>query len=111
MSNDVLKIAVAKDFSDSTGGRVPMEGPNSGEEFRDNLLIPALNNHSGKIFIDLDGTDGYGSSFLEESFGGLIRKGFKADDLLNRFIFKSEEDDSYIDEVIRYIKEAQDLLN
>lgn len=110
MNNDVLNIVIARDFAKSTGGRVPMEGPNSGQEFRDNLLIPALREHPGKIFIDLDGTDGYGSSFLEESFGGLIRKGFDAEDILQRIKFKSDEDDSYVVEIIQYINEAQQRL-
>lgn len=110
MSHDIFKIIVAKDFTDSPGGRVPIEGPHSGEEFRDNILIPALHKHSGIIFIDLDNTDGFGSSFLEEAFGGLIRKGFKADEVLARLKFKSEDDDSLIDELIGYIHDANNRL-
>lgn len=50
-------------------------GKNSGEEFRDDIMIPFLNNHPGeKVEIDLGGMVGYPPSFLEEAFGGAIRK-------------------------------------
>ena len=67
------KIRVSSDFSDTPGGRFKVDGPYSGEEFREKLLIPALENHS-KVIIDFDGGEGYGSSFLEESFGGAVAK-------------------------------------
>lgn len=68
------KISVANDFSDTPAGRFKSDGPCSGEEFRDEFIIPALKNYD-KVIIDLDGTLGYGSSFLEESFGGILRIG------------------------------------
>lgn len=111
MKNQEIKISVAKDFSDSPGGRIPKEGPNSGQEFRTDFLIPALTQSDAEIFIDLDGTDGYGSSFLEESFGGLIRLGFDGNLILSRLNFKSEDDESVIEEIKQYIKEAMSRLN
>jgi hypothetical protein len=53
------------------------EGQYSGEEFRNSVLQPKFEyakNEGIKIKIDLDGTFGYGTSFLEEVFGGLARK-------------------------------------
>jgi hypothetical protein len=48
-------------------------------------LAPALRAAEAKsetIIIELDGTAGYGASFLEEVFGGLVRKGaFRRDQL------------------------------
>lgn len=102
-----IKISVLKDFSESPGGRIPEEGPYSGQEFREKILLPALNSSAKKIFIDLDGTDGYGSSFLEEAFGGLVRAGYSPEDLIGRIEFKSEDDDSVSDEIILYIKQAK----
>lgn len=99
-------ISIAKDFARSTGGRVPEEGPNSGQEFRDNILVPALKKFAGEIVVDLDGTDGYGSSFLEEAFGGLVRLGFNAKELQDRFIFISNDDPTYEEEIRQYINEA-----
>lgn len=95
-----------RDFSKSTGGRVPEEGPYSGQEFRDLYLVPALGKGSNKIVIDLDGTDGYGSSFLEEAFGGLVRLGFDAAMLQETFQFISNDDPTYEEEIRLYINEA-----
>ena len=68
-------ISVASDFSPSPAGRYLNDGPYPGEAFRDRLLVPALKSNE-RVVVNLDGTDGYGSSFLEEAFGGLVRTGF-----------------------------------
>lgn len=67
-------INIAKDFSPSPAGRFPNDGPYNGERFRDEFLAPALRG-SGDVTVILDGVSGFGSSFLEEAFGGLIRTG------------------------------------
>lgn len=64
-------IDIAKDFSDIPGGRFPRDGEFNGETFRDKWLAPALKN--GEVIVILDHTEGFGSSFLEEAFGGLVR--------------------------------------
>jgi hypothetical protein len=69
------KILVA-DHAPSPGGRYITDGPFSGEWFREKVLGPALGaaiQTGEKLIVELDGTSGYGSSFLEEAFGGLIR--------------------------------------
>ena len=70
-------INVAKDFTETPGARYKTQGAFSGEEFRDNILYPKFIesiNNGEKLIVDLDGGYGYGSSFLEEAFGGLVRK-------------------------------------
>jgi hypothetical protein len=65
------------DFTKSPGGRYVADGPYSGEWFRNEVLVPALRDASDRhevTVVELDGTSGYGSSFLEEAFGGLVRK-------------------------------------
>ena len=58
--------------------------------------------------IDLDGTFGYGTSFLEEAFGGLIRiDGFRLADLNRILFFKSDEEPELITEVQSYMEEAE----
>jgi hypothetical protein len=60
----------------SPGGRYISDGPFSGEWFRNEILGPAVATaleSEDKVKVELDGTAGYGSSFLEEAFGGLIR--------------------------------------
>lgn len=78
------QIAVARDFTRYPGPRYRSTGPFSGEEFRDRILTPALRTaiaNGGSVVVVLDNVAGYGSSFLEESFGGLIRVGFNKSDL------------------------------
>jgi hypothetical protein len=65
-------LSIARQFSMYPGARFKRISEYSGEEFRDNYLIPALN-QDAKVTVDLDGVVGYGSSFLEEVFGGLVR--------------------------------------
>lgn len=66
-------IDIAREFSQFPGGRYRDKGKFSGEEFREEVLWPALQN-GGKVVIVLDGTAGYSASFLEEAFGGLVRQ-------------------------------------
>jgi hypothetical protein len=64
------------DYAPSPGGRYASDGDFSGEWFRDEILVPALTSaieRSDVLTVELAGTSGYGSSFLEEAFGGLIR--------------------------------------
>ena len=104
--NPTFKISVAKDFSPYPAGRYIADSNLSGQVFRENLLAPTLKN-DGNVLVDLDGTEGYGSSFLEEAFGGLIREeGFDLPDLMQRLTFKSNEDPSLIEEIIGYLKDA-----
>ena len=57
------------------------------------------------ICVELDDAMGYGSSFLEEAFGGLVREGFDAEMLLERLEFLTD-DLSLKDEIENYIREA-----
>ena len=68
MSDEKI-INIARDFSKTPAGRYLTDGPFSGEHFRESVLLPALQTHE-LLKVDLDGTLGYGSSFLEEAFGG-----------------------------------------
>lgn len=76
----MITIEIAKQFSRYPAGRYIKDGPYSGELFRKKFLEPNLPIHE-KIIIELDGARGYGSSFLEEAFGGLVRKGFPKEEL------------------------------
>ena len=60
-----------------------------------------------KLKIDLDGGYGYGSSFLEEAFGGLIRdldEDYKQ--ALEIIQIKSNDEPSLIEDITKYIKDA-----
>ena len=105
-----MKINIAVDFSRIPGARYPEEGDFSGQEFRQTILLPKLQEaikKQEKLTVNLDGTAGLGTSFLEESFGGLIRVDkFDVDSLENTLNFISEEDPDYITEIWSYINEA-----
>ncbi len=99
-----------KDFSITPGSRELDEGKkaHSGEEFRQKYLEPAFNTilqKKGKLIVNMDGTIGYGTSWLEEVFGGLSRI-YGKEDVLSKLEFVSEEEPYLIEDIIDYIKNA-----
>ncbi|MER8723540.1 MULTISPECIES: STAS-like domain-containing protein [unclassified Mesorhizobium] len=101
-------IRVAEDFSATPGGRYLTDGPFSGEDFRERLLIPALSKGS-PVTVILDGTRGYPSSFLDEAFAGLARKmGWTRDQFTQRVkIVASDQYKIYQDDIYHYIEVSQ----
>lgn len=107
-----MKINVRNDFSESPGGRYIYEGDYSGELFRDKILIPAYQkaeNANEKLEINFDGCYGFGTSFLEEAFGGLVRK-LKCRGSINRMIFIANDDETIPGLIEKYILEAEARL-
>lgn len=103
MSNKKI-IDIGKIFSRYPAGRFPSDGPFNGQLFRNTRLIPELEkNHV--IAIELDDTAGYGSSFLEEAFGGLVRASIPHERIKNNIFFNSE-DESLVEEINEYIDDA-----
>lgn len=99
-------ISIAKQFSPTPAGRYRSDGPFPGERFRDDVLVPELEKPDNVVTVDLDGTAGFGSSFLEEAFGGLVRKGFSPTVLRQRLRIKSGRP-SYLTRVWSYIERAK----
>lgn len=99
-----MQYIYVKDFSLFPGPRYIKDGKASGEEFRDSILIPAIK-LDPEITLDLDGVEGYGSSFLEEAFGGAIRSGVSAE-IMKNIAFISKEDPDLLDEISEYIDTA-----
>lgn len=112
MKDTTIIINIADDFSPFPAGRHLNDGPYSGEGFLKQKLVPALQ-QAGKIKIILDGTLGYGSSFLEAAFGGLVRlKRWDLQELEQRIEFVSETDFNLIPEIKSYMHhEAERLGN
>jgi len=102
-------LNIAQNFSRYPAGRVVTDGPYSGQMFREEFLEPAMK-EGEKLMIELDGTRGYGSSFLEEAFGGLVRAGYPAETILSLLTFKTN-DDSLTLEIKEYIKNARSIEN
>lgn len=87
------KIIIREDFSDCPGARYRKDGPNSGEEFYENLLEPKFKNakkNNTKLEIDLDGVWGYPSSFVSGSFGKLATQ-YSYKDVLAIIVFISKD--------------------
>ena len=101
-------IDVAKDFTDRPFGRYRDDGERSAEIFRDDILAPAIRKHD-HVTVDLGGTNSYGSSFLEEAFGGLVRAGFTRDVLEEKLTILHDRLPSVVEEVKMYMKEAEEF--
>ncbi|RZQ01388.1 DUF4325 domain-containing protein [Vibrio vulnificus] len=77
-------IVVVEQFHPRPKWRYRREGDGSGEAFREELLAPALRDHS-HVTVDLTGYNRYGPSFVSEAFGGLIRdERFSLEELRNK---------------------------
>ena len=109
---ETIKIKIATAFSPTPGPRYIDEGNNSGEKFRIEVLFPKVSEAiqtDKKFEVDLDGTAGYGTSFLEEAFGGLIRiNKLSYQEIVGRMTLISKEEDYLIDDVNEYLKDAYD---
>lgn len=115
MANETT-INIVKNFSKYPGGRTPADGDYSGSRFRDQLLVPALKKYAN-VVVEMDGTLGYGSSFLEEAFGGLVRLcGFTPVQLRQSLVLRTQSDVTpliiweYIDEAIPEIGTSQSAV-
>lgn len=67
-------ISVA-DFSKYPSGRDANDGSFNGQKFRQSVLLPAVNmalSNSQIVCVSLRDVMSFGSSFLEEAFGGLV---------------------------------------
>lgn len=100
---DELTIKIASDFSPKLGGRWKRLGPFSGEEFFEKILFNKFKeaqSSKSQLVIDLDGTTGYGSSFLDQSFGELARQ-IGVEEVSSRIVFHTE----FFEWVVRYIND------
>lgn len=104
-------INIAKDYTTTPGGRYRAKGPFSGEDFRESILIPKFQEACKKgetLTVNFDGGFGYSTSFLEEAFGGLVRR--LRDSRVQNIILISQDEPSVILKVTAYIQEALQKL-
>lgn len=91
-----------KDFSTSPGPRYVKQGEYSGELFYHQILNSAFlqgYNEDKDVIINLDGVDGYMSSFLDEAFGNLVFD-FGIEEVQKRLKFISFEEPEWIDMIV-----------
>ena len=103
----MITIDVAT-FSQTPFGRYEQDSDFSAEKFRDTVLIPAIQGaHGEDVEVDFSKVAlGVGSSFLEEAFGGLVRKGFDKKDLIAHISVK-DRIGIYDKQVKKFIQEAR----
>ena len=63
-------ISLVRDFSRTPGARYRWQGNNSGEEFRERCVLPALKD--GNVRLVLDGAIALPPSFLDEVIGVML---------------------------------------
>ena len=107
---DAIRLSVANEFSRTPGSRYESEGDFSGEVFRRDVLLPKVEQAiqgNSLLVVNLDGTAGYGTSFLEEAFGGLVRENNISPTTLRAILqFISTEEDYLIEDIFAYIEQA-----
>ena len=99
-SNEI--IIYVKDFSTSPGPRYVKQGESSGELFYHQVLNPTFlqgYNDNKDVIINLDGVDGYMSSFLDEAFGNLVFD-FGINEVQKRLKFISLEEPEWTDMIV-----------
>lgn len=105
---NIIKVS---DFSIEPVHRYMSQGKHSGEHFRLSILLPEFAKaqlDQKLLVVDLEGTYGYTSSFLEEAFGGLVRNYKSVNEVVKVLRLISTNRPYYIDEVCEYLEEALD---
>lgn len=102
---DALRtLHFAEEYTRYPGGRLRKHGPFSGEAFREDILWPILQKNT-RLHVDLTDTYGFGSSFLDESFGE-IGKRIGLIECRSRITFQSDDDPALVDLIWAKIKKA-----
>lgn len=90
-----------KDFSEFPGGRFIVNGPYSGEEYRTEVLKPALESCE-LVDLDFAGVFVAAPSFLDEAFGAIVKE-LGPSEFRRRFQFRSDEDPDILKQIERII--------
>ena len=88
------------DFTEYPGVRYKHQGNNdTGEDFYYNVVKPSFEKalkENKLLIVDLDGTAGYASSFLDESFGNLVYD-FPFEKIKSHLEIRSFEEPDWVD--------------
>ena len=106
-----LYINIAREFSPLPLGRFRASGNKTGQAFREDILYPKICEAiKNKEILEVDFKDmvGLGSTFLEESFGGLVREhGMNPDEVLKTIKFLPGKNlGAYVELTQEHIQEA-----
>ena len=103
-----VTISIANNFSAYPAGRYPEDGEYNGTTFRAEVLVPALTDDA-RVEVTFDDVAGFGSSFLDEAFGGLIRNEGMSKEFLDSHLFLTTTEpelEAYVRLARRYIDQA-----
>jgi hypothetical protein len=95
-SEKKLNLSIQREFTDTPGPR------------HEDLLLDRFQQALDQdcvLIVDLDGTEGYATSFLESAFGGLARR-YGPQEVLAHIEFKSDDEPFLVKEIEKYIAEA-----
>ena len=104
---------IGREFSGDPAGRYRSDGGFNGERFREDVLRPLisqLKDNEKLILVIDDDVESYGSSFLTEVFGGMVKYGYITKlSLLDKveFSFTDPDYEFYKNKAIQYINEAK----
>ena len=101
----MIQIKIKDDFTFTPGARDYDDGKESGQEFYEKLLKGKFQEALDlgvKLKVDLDGVEGYPSSFLSESFG-LLGNEFQGEIVWKNLIIVSNEVPKYIRKIQEYV--------
>lgn len=102
-------VNIGKDYSRYPAGRFPSDGKFNGETFRKKFLNAPLG--AGQVIdVLFDDAVDYGSSFLEEAFGGLVRVEHFGKTLIRKYLNLISDNIFLIDEINIYIDDAEPEL-
>ena len=100
----VKHIDIGREFAKHLGARYREDGKNSGQQFREEVLEPAFADHD-LVVIALDSIGGYSASFMEEAFGGVVRK-FGLDAVNSKLRFDAVERAYLVPIIQQWMREA-----
>lgn len=108
-----LTLNIGERFSETPSGRFYTDmTKSSGEEFREEVLLPMLisinNNDKIDIILD-DNVEGYGSSFLVEGFAGIVKYGYMTKEELRgkiNIIYSDPDFELFKEKIFEYISKA-----
>jgi hypothetical protein len=104
-----LTFNVAKEFTDAPGGAYRKDGDKSGEELREDYLVPLLEAHPNEtLIIEFDGIIGMGHATVREAFGGLVRRFGKS--VIDRIEFAPTKHGHIVELAREYMEEAREAL-
>lgn len=110
MDKKIVDINIAKDFSLTPGPRYTWQGEFSGQLFRDSFLIKYFSDPNDETIINIyiDGVEGYPPSFLEETFGGLVRK-FGRDRVIKKINIVAIKLKYFKEQALKFIQDAKEF--